>query len=38
MKGKRTSTPNKTLAGIAKRLRDYAHGLRETTEAFPDRR
>src|SRR4051812_5881622 len=36
MKSKDTTTaPNKKLGGIAKRLRDYALGFPETTEAFP---
>ena len=35
MKSKSTAAPNKKLAGIAKRLRDYALGFPETTEAFP---
>src|SRR6476660_676453 len=35
MKTKSTEVPNKKLAGIAKRLRDYALGFPETTEAFP---
>ena len=35
MKSKSTATPNKKLAGIARRLRDYALGFPETTEAFP---
>jgi predicted DNA-binding protein (MmcQ/YjbR family) len=35
MKAKRPTAPNKKLAGIAKRLRDYALGFPETTEAFP---
>ena len=35
MKSKSTKAPNKTLASIAKRLREYALGFPETTEAFP---
>jgi predicted DNA-binding protein (MmcQ/YjbR family) len=35
MKSKSTAAPNKKLTGIAKRLRDYALGFPETTEAFP---
>src|SRR3954453_5366841 len=36
MKSKRTTArPNKTLVSMAKRLRDYALGFPETTEAFP---
>jgi predicted DNA-binding protein (MmcQ/YjbR family) len=35
MKSKTTSPPNKKLANLAKKLRDYALGFPETTEAFP---
>jgi len=35
MKSKRTSPPNKKLVDLAKKLRDHALGLPETTEAFP---
>ena len=35
MKAKGTAAPNKKLAGIAKKLRDYALAFPETTEAFP---
>jgi predicted DNA-binding protein (MmcQ/YjbR family) len=35
VKNKNTTAPDKKLAGIAKRLRDFALGLPETTEAFP---
>ena len=35
MKSKSTATPNKKLAGIARRLRAYALDFPETTEAFP---
>ena len=35
MKTKSTAAPNKNLATTAKRLRDYALGFPETTEAFP---
>ena len=35
MKTNDTTAPNKKLASIAKRLRDYALGFPETTEAFP---
>jgi predicted DNA-binding protein (MmcQ/YjbR family) len=35
MKSKSTTVPNKKLASIAKRLREQALGLPETTEAFP---
>jgi predicted DNA-binding protein (MmcQ/YjbR family) len=35
MKSKSPSPPNKKLANLAKKLRDYALGFPETTEAFP---
>ena len=35
MKSKRTSPPNKKLVDLAKKLRDHALALPETTEAFP---
>lgn len=35
MKSRDTTAPNKKLAGTAKRLRDFALGFPETTEAFP---
>jgi predicted DNA-binding protein (MmcQ/YjbR family) len=35
MKSKGTGAPNKKLAPIAKKLRDYALAFPETTEAFP---
>ena len=35
MKSKSSTAPDKKLASIAKRLRDSALGLPETTEAFP---
>ena len=35
MKSKDATAPNKKLAGTAKRLRNFALGFPETTEAFP---
>ena len=35
MKSKDATAPKKKLAGTAKRLRDFALGFPETTEAFP---
>ena len=35
MKSKDATVPNKKLVGTAKRLRDFALGFPETTEAFP---
>lgn len=35
MKKQSTTAPNRKLAGIAKRLREFALGFPETTEAFP---
>ena len=35
MKSKSTKAPDKKLASVAKRVRDYALGFPETTEAFP---
>ena len=35
MKTKSTAPPNKQLTTIARKLRDHALGLPETTEAFP---
>jgi predicted DNA-binding protein (MmcQ/YjbR family) len=35
VKSKSTRAPNKKLASFAKRLRDYALGFPETSEAFP---
>jgi predicted DNA-binding protein (MmcQ/YjbR family) len=35
MKSKTTTAPNKKVAAIAKKLRDYALNFPETTEAFP---